>query len=56
MVEEIFPYTSEFSYNLVTVMNEEDIAESGFTHSESLLDKRNKLLKNTKQPSKEAES
>ncbi len=39
MVEELVPFTSEFSHNLVTIMNEDDAKAHGFWSEESLLDK-----------------
>ena len=39
MVEEIFPFTAEFSHNLVTIMDAEDIKGTRFWSDESLVDK-----------------
>lgn len=49
MVEELFPYTAEFSHNLVTVIDPEDIKGTSFwsdrTLIESLYESRGKLYK-----------
>lgn len=42
MVEEIVPFTSEYSYNMVTLMNDEDTKQYGLYSEESLLDKYHK--------------
>lgn len=42
MVEEIFPFTSEYSHNLVTIMSEEDAKQHGFYSETSLLDRKPK--------------
>jgi len=39
MMEELVPFTSEYTHNLVTLMNEEDTVQSGLWSEESLLDK-----------------
>lgn len=45
LVDEIFPYTSEYSYNLKTIVTEEEAIEYGFSHNETLLERRDKLMK-----------
>lgn len=39
MVEELVPFTSEFSHKLVTIMNEDDAKAHGIWSEESILDK-----------------
>jgi penicillin amidase len=41
MIEEILPFTSEFSHNLVTMMDESDARRSGIYSDDSLLDREN---------------
>ena len=38
MGEEIFPFTAEFSHNLVTIISDEDIKGTKFWSDETLLD------------------
>ncbi len=52
MAEEIFPFTAEFSHNLVTILSEEDIiGTKHWSETETLLDqyKRVKLGGESKQ-------
>lgn len=37
MVEEIFPYTAEFSHNLVTIIDDEDLKGTKFWSDETLM-------------------
>jgi len=39
MMEELVPFTSEYTHNLITLMTEDDAIQSGFYSEESLLDK-----------------
>lgn len=39
MVEEILPFTSEFTYNLITIMDDEDTQAVGMYSDDSILDK-----------------
>ena len=36
MVEEIYPFTADYSHNLVTIINDEDIKGTKFWHDETL--------------------
>eukprot|EP00347_Sterkiella_histriomuscorum_P007762 403347656 len=42
MVEQIFPYTADYSYNMVTVIDEEDIKGTQFWSDETLSEKYHK--------------
>ena len=37
MIEEIFPFTAEFSDNMVTILNDEDIAGTSFWHNQTIM-------------------
>lgn len=39
MVEELFPFTAEHAYNLVTIIDEEDIKGTKFWSNETLMEK-----------------
>ena len=39
MVEEIFPFTAEFSHNLVTILDQDDIKGTQFWSDETLMEK-----------------
>lgn len=39
MIDELVPFTSEYTNNLVTIMNEDDAKDAGWWSDESLLDK-----------------
>lgn len=38
MIEEIVPFTSEFSHNLVTILDKADVRKNGMFKEESILD------------------
>lgn len=38
MLEEIAPFKSEFTHNLVTIMNEDDLKQSGYYSPKSILE------------------
>ena len=42
MVEELVPFTAEFTYNQTTILNELEMKEEGLWHEEPLLDRYNK--------------
>ena len=39
MIEEVVPFTSEFSYNLVTILDKLDTKRNGMLSEESILDR-----------------
>jgi acyl-homoserine lactone acylase PvdQ len=48
MVEEIFPFTAEFSHNLVTIIDAEDLVNSPFWSNETLVERYTKAKEETK--------
>lgn len=42
MVEEIFPFTADYSFNMVTIIDEEDIKGTKFWSDETLSERYHK--------------
>lgn len=42
MIEQIFPYTAEYSYNMVTIIEDEDIKGTKFWSDETLTDQHHR--------------
>ena len=50
MVEEIFPYTAEYSHNLVTIIDEEDLKGTKLWSEENTLTDLHYMSKGLKSP------
>ena len=37
MTEQVFPFTAEFSENMVTILSEEDIIGTSFWHNQTIM-------------------